>query len=193
MEFPFWLAALFIVYAGGCLFFAGRFLYSLCQIVRLIRSGERAVLEDGTRLVVTDRTIPPFSWMKYIVISRIDMEESGAEILAHEQAHIRACHSLDMWLAGCISNGCGDIIFWFAHCISSYKVKKRPLIILRRRVIPVLPLLFVSGLARGNLGRYVVIPLRCNRRACRCLKLLALSSASRKPSSTCSLHIPLSL
>ena len=28
-----------------------------------------------------------------------------------------------------------------------------------------LPLLFVSGLARGNLGRYVVIPLRCNRRA----------------------------
>ena len=64
---------------------------------------------------------------------------------------------------------------------------------LRRRVLPVLPLLFVSGLARGNLGRYVVIPLRCNRRACRCLKLLALSSASRKPSSTCSLHIPLSL
>lgn len=64
---------------------------------------------------------------------------------------------------------------------------------LRRRVLPVLPLLFVSGLARGNLGRYVVIPLRCNRRACRCLKLLTLSSASRKPSSICSLHIPLSL
>lgn len=107
-SFPFWLAALFIVYAGGCLFFAGRFLYSLCQIVRLIRSGERAVLEDGTRLVVTDRTIPPFSWMKYIVISRIDMEESGAEILAHEQAHIRACHSLDMWLAGCCA-----VLHWF--------------------------------------------------------------------------------
>lgn len=107
-SFPFWLAVLFIVYAGGCLFFAGRFLYSLCQIVRLIRSGERAVLEDGTRLVVTDRTIPPFSWMKYIVISRIDMEESGTEILAHEQAHIRACHSLDMWLAGCCA-----VLHWF--------------------------------------------------------------------------------
>ncbi len=107
-SFPFWLAALFIVYAGGCLFFAGRFLYSLCQIVCLIRSGEQAVLEDGTRLVVTDRTIPPFSWMKYIVISRIDMEESGAEIMAHEQAHIRACHSLDMWLAGCCA-----VLHWF--------------------------------------------------------------------------------
>ena len=107
-RFPSWLAALFMIYAGGCLFFAGRFLYSVCQIVRLIRSGERAVLEDGTRLVVTDLTVPPFSWMKYIVISRIDMEESGAEILAHEQAHIRACHSLDMWFAGCCV-----VLHWF--------------------------------------------------------------------------------
>lgn len=107
-ELPFWLAALFMVYAGGCLFFAGRFLYSVWHIVRLIRSGEVAVLGNGARLVVTDRTVPPFSWMKYIVISRIDMEESGAEILAHEQAHIRACHSLDMWLAGCCV-----ILHWF--------------------------------------------------------------------------------
>ena len=107
-RFPSWLAALFMIYVGGCLFFAGRFLYSVCQIVRLIRSGERAVLEDGTRLVVTDLTVPPFSWMKYIVISRIDMEESGAEILAHEQAHIRACHSLDMWFAGCCA-----VLHWF--------------------------------------------------------------------------------
>ena len=60
-RFPSWLAALFMIYAGGCLFFAGRFLYSVCQIVRLIRSGERAVLEDGTRLVVTDLTVPPLS------------------------------------------------------------------------------------------------------------------------------------
>ena len=75
----------------------------------------------------------------------------------------------------------------------SYNIKNVSSDYLRRRVLPVLPLLFVSGLARGNLGRYIVIPLRCNRRACRCLKLLALSSASRKPSSTCSLHIPLSL
>ena len=107
-RFPSWLAALFMIYAGGCLFFAGRLLYSVCQIVRLIRSGERAVLEDGTRLVVTDLTVSPFSWMKYIVISRIDMEESGAEILAHEQAHIRACHSLDMWFAGCCA-----VLHWF--------------------------------------------------------------------------------
>lgn len=103
-----WLAALLAVYACGCLFFAGRFLYSISQIVRLIRSGEMAGLEGGMRLVVVEQTVPPFSWMKYIVVSRIDMEESGAEILAHEQAHVRACHSLDMWLAGCCV-----ILHWF--------------------------------------------------------------------------------
>lgn len=103
-----WLAALLAVYACGCLFFAGRFLYSISQIVRLIRSGEMAGLEGGMRLVVVEQTVPPFSWMKYIVVSRIDMEENGAEILAHEQAHVRACHSLDMWLAGCCV-----ILHWF--------------------------------------------------------------------------------
>ena len=36
------------------------------------------------------------------------MEESGAEILAHEQAHIRAYHSLDMWFAGCCA-----VLHWF--------------------------------------------------------------------------------
>lgn len=107
-DFPLGLMVLFAAYIGGCLFFTGRFLYSVWQIVRLIHAGEVTVLEDGTRLVVTERTNPPFSWMKYVVISRIDMEESGAEILAHERAHIKACHSLDLWLAGCCT-----VLHWF--------------------------------------------------------------------------------
>ncbi|WP_293667104.1 M56 family metallopeptidase [uncultured Parabacteroides sp.] len=107
-ELPFWLTALFAVYISGCVFFAGRFLYSVGQIIGLIRSGEVTVLDGGVRLVVTDRPVSPFSWMRYIVISRIDMEESGAEIVTHERAHIEAWHSLDMWLAGaCV------VLHWF--------------------------------------------------------------------------------
>lgn len=107
-ELPFWLTALFAVYISGCVFFAGRFLYSVGQIIGLIRSGEVTVLDGGMRLVVTDRPVSPFSWMRYIVISRIDMEESGAEIVTHERAHIEAWHSLDMWLAGaCV------VLHWF--------------------------------------------------------------------------------
>ncbi len=103
-----WLTVLFAIYVGGCLFFAGRFLYSVGQIVRLIHSGEVTVLDSGVRLVVVDRPVSPFSWMRNIVISRIDMEESGTEILTHERAHIEAWHSLDMWLAGvCV------VLHWF--------------------------------------------------------------------------------
>lgn len=92
----FWLPLLFVVYLSGCLFFFGRFLYSTLWIVRAIRKGEKQLLSNGKKLVLTTEDISPFSWMGYIVISRKDMEESGEEILTHEMAHIRAHHSIDM-------------------------------------------------------------------------------------------------
>ena len=105
---PFWLAAVLAVYSVGCLFFGVRFLLSVRRIVRLVREGEVRMLDGGVRLVVTPRPVAPFSWMKYIVISRIDLEESGREILAHERAHVHARHSLDIWLASaCV------VLHWF--------------------------------------------------------------------------------
>ena len=55
--------------------------------------------ENGTTLVVHEQEIAPFSWMKYIVISRKDLEENGREILIHEAAHIRHRHSIDLLVA----------------------------------------------------------------------------------------------
>ena len=97
-----------IIYLAGIVFFACRNIYSLIRLLLLLRSGRKEIFHSGIRLIIHNREIVPFSWMKYIVISRIDMEESGAEILAHEQAHIRACHSLDMWFAGCCA-----VLHWF--------------------------------------------------------------------------------
>lgn len=57
------------------------------------------VLADGSHLVITDRNYAPFSWRNYIVISRKDYETNGAMIIAHEQAHIRHHHSVDLILA----------------------------------------------------------------------------------------------
>ena len=91
-----WLSLLLAVYLGGCIFFFVRFLYSTIRIFNLIGMGEKQVLPGGCKLVVTDKTVCPFSWIGYIVISRKDMEESGEEILTHELAHIHARHSIDM-------------------------------------------------------------------------------------------------
>ena len=49
--------------------------------------------------MVHNQEIAPFSWMKYIVISRKDLEENGREILIHEMAHIHHRHSVDLVVA----------------------------------------------------------------------------------------------
>ena len=94
-----WIEILLLVYLAGIIFFACRNLYSLIRLFRLIHSGKREKLENGTTLVVHEQEIAPFSWMKYIVISRKDLEENGREILIHEAAHIRHRHSIDLLVA----------------------------------------------------------------------------------------------
>ena len=88
-----------LVYLAGILFLACRNIYSLICLFRLIHSGKHEKLEKGVTLVVHNQEIAPFSWMKYIVISRKDLEENGREILIHEMAHIHHRHSVDLLVA----------------------------------------------------------------------------------------------
>ncbi len=94
-----WIQVVLLVYLVGIVFFACRNICSLICLFRLIYSGRHEKLEKGIILVVHNRAIAPFSWMKYIVISRKDLEENGREILIHETAHIRHRHSIDLLLA----------------------------------------------------------------------------------------------
>ncbi len=94
-----WIQIVLLVYLAGIVFFACRNICSLICLFRLIYSGRHEKLEKGIILVVHNRAIAPFSWMKYIVISRKDLEENGREILIHETAHIRHRHSIDLLLA----------------------------------------------------------------------------------------------
>lgn len=102
------VTSLFVLYMCGCLFFLIRWLYSAWLIFRLIKSGQRIEQEGGIHLIIASQPVSPFSWMKYIVISRIDFEESGREIRTHEEAHINAGHSFDMLLMGICT-----ILHWF--------------------------------------------------------------------------------
>ena len=90
---------LLMVYLSGVLFFACRHIYSLGRLLMLLRSGEKEKMENGMTLVIHQQKISPFSWMKYIVISRKDLEENGREILIHEMAHIHHRHSVDLLVA----------------------------------------------------------------------------------------------
>ena len=94
-----WVQIVLLVYWAGILFLACRNIYSLICLFRLIYSGKHEKLEKGVTLVVHNQEIVPFSWMKYIVISRKDLEENGREILIHEMAHIHHRHSVDLLVA----------------------------------------------------------------------------------------------
>ncbi|MDO4163384.1 MAG: TonB family protein [Bacteroides sp.] len=100
-----WIGWLLLVYGAGVIFFLCRQVYSLCRMRMLLKEGTYEYIgrylpgrSTHAVLVVHDRPIAPFSWMKYIVISRKDLEEDGREILIHELAHIRNHHSWDLLL-----------------------------------------------------------------------------------------------
>ena len=94
-----WVQIVLLVYLAGILFLVCRNIYSLICLFRLIHSGKHEKLEKGVTLVVHNQEIAPFSWMKYIVISRKDLEENGREILIHEMAHIHHRHLVDLLVA----------------------------------------------------------------------------------------------
>ena len=71
----------------------------------MIRRGRRERLADGTVLVRIGRSVTPFSWCRYIVLSEKDLAENGDAIVLHEKAHLRLRHSVDLLLtdlAGCL-------------------------------------------------------------------------------------------
>ena len=90
---PYVICAVFAIGALGVLLMA---VVSIAKVICIIRSGEHHTLESSETLVITDAEIAPFSWMKYIVLSREDYENGYSQILTHEKAHIALRHSWDV-------------------------------------------------------------------------------------------------
>ena len=111
--FPSWPVLLVILFFwAGVAFVLVRMIVSILSVVKIIRQGELVREEDGCRIVVTDCTLDPFSWMRYIVLSRKDWEGNHAPILAHEKAHIGYRHSVELLLVDLFS-----ILQWFNPAI----------------------------------------------------------------------------
>lgn len=93
-----WRSVAVFIYLAGIVVCILRVLVSMVRVMQLIRSGERVVLDNGIVLTIVDNRQAPFSWIKFIIISRADYEENKDEILTHERAHIRYRHSIDLLL-----------------------------------------------------------------------------------------------
>ena len=101
---PWWAVALAVLFFGGVAFVLFRLAVSVLSIRCIVRKGEVVSEEDGCKVIVTERDIDPFSWMKYIVLSRKDWDGQHAPIITHEKAHIAYGHSVDLLLVDFLSS-----------------------------------------------------------------------------------------
>ena len=97
VEIP-WRQIGIVIYLAGVAAVIFVTVRSIVGLHRLMRRGRCERLDDGTTLVRMDEDVAPISWCRNIVISERDLRENGAAILAHERAHVRLHHSLDLLL-----------------------------------------------------------------------------------------------
>lgn len=100
---PIWQYVLCVIFGLGAFGVVVMTIISIAKVIGIIAGGERRTLESGEILVITAAETPPFSWMKYIVLSREDYESGYSQILTHEKAHIALWHSWDILFVDMIS------------------------------------------------------------------------------------------
>ncbi len=105
---PVWGTILVWVFIVGMVTVTIKTAFTWFKLSVVIRKGKK-IKQDGYTLVVTNNeNYAPFSWMRYIVISRSDYENNYPAITAHELKHIVSHHWADLLIAQIVC-----IINWF--------------------------------------------------------------------------------
>jgi len=98
---------LFFIYITGVLV---QLIITIANFARIYRLAHRATkLSYGEyTLAVTRQEQSPFSWGRYIVLSKTDYSNQPEIIIQHELIHLKRHHSIDLLLAEL-----AIIVFWF--------------------------------------------------------------------------------
>lgn len=97
---PIWPLVVIAIYLAGAAVMAALTVVSYIRLAQIVHSGEKYPLPGGAILVISGkRGRAPFSWRKYVVVSREDYTECGDMILTHELQHLHHNHWLDMLFA----------------------------------------------------------------------------------------------
>lgn len=91
-----WAWIILCVLVFGIFFILARTIGSALKVIRIIKSGRKEVLEDGTEVIVSSQAKYTFSWMNHIVLSEDDFKSLYKAIILHEKGHIALKHSYDV-------------------------------------------------------------------------------------------------
>ncbi|WP_372947402.1 M56 family metallopeptidase [Mariniphaga sp.] len=90
-EINYWM----LIYGGAVLILVIRLLVSVGRVLQLIQKAEKQKLKHIV-LAVVKEMIQPFTFLNHVVLSEKDLNENKKIIVAHEQAHIKQLHAIDM-------------------------------------------------------------------------------------------------
>jgi len=104
-----WIEIIAIFYFVGLSFFLIRQLLGFMRLAAMIRTSEKEAVSHAALLCITDCKIQPFSWFRYIVVSKDDVKSNYFPvILWHELTHVEHYHSVDRTIFDLFA-----CIFWF--------------------------------------------------------------------------------
>jgi len=106
-EIP-WIKILGVIYLIGFTVALLRFAISFIRMSRIIHLTQKVRLDDNSLLCISDKKVSPFSWMKFVVLSKDDFTDDSKDIIRHEQAHVAFGHSYDLLFLDLYS-----LVFWF--------------------------------------------------------------------------------
>ncbi len=90
-EINYWM----LIYGGAVLILVIRLLVSVGRVLQLIQKAEKQKLKHIV-LAVVKEMIQPFTFLNHVVLSEKDLNENKKIIVAHEQAHIKQLHAIDL-------------------------------------------------------------------------------------------------
>ncbi|MCC8071360.1 MAG: M56 family metallopeptidase [Bacteroidales bacterium] len=92
-------------YIGGIAIVLTNTLLTWVRLLRIVHNGKKVFKEGFTLVLTDDERLAPFSWMRYVVVSRANCESA---ILDHELKHIACHHWVDLIVAQVVC-----VVNWF--------------------------------------------------------------------------------
>lgn len=111
-----WSQFIWVVQCIGAAIMLLKLAEGFSGLFKLIRQGESVALDEHTLVLLPHNEIGSFSFLKWLVVNRVDYEKHFDAILRHESVHISQLHTLDILLIEFLK-----VVFWFNPVLWFYK------------------------------------------------------------------------